>query len=78
MPISPNMVETSDDWITTRTGIKQRRKAAPDEYTSLFAVRAARQAIERARFDPSDIDLLLVRNSYSGSDSSFYRLHHSG
>ncbi len=53
------MVETSDDWITTRTGIKQRRKAAPCEYTSLFAVRAAKQAIERARIDPSDIDLLL-------------------
>jgi len=53
------MVETSDEWITTRTGIKQRRKAAPDEYTSLFAVRAARQAIERARLDPTDIDLLL-------------------
>ena len=54
-----NIVETSDEWITTRTGIKQRRKAAPDEYTSLFAVRAARQAIERARLDPADIDLLL-------------------
>jgi 3-oxoacyl-[acyl-carrier-protein] synthase III len=53
------LVETSDDWITTRTGIKQRRKAAPNEYTSQFAVRAARQAIERARLDPSDIDLLL-------------------
>ena len=53
------IVETSDDWITTRTGIKQRRKAGPDEYTSLFAVRAARQAIERARLDPTDIDLLL-------------------
>jgi len=53
------VVETSDDWITTRTGIKQRRKAAPGEYTSLFAVRAARQAIERARLDPADIDLLL-------------------
>ena len=53
------IVETSDEWITTRTGIKQRRKAADDEYTSLFAVRAARQAIERARLDPSDIDLLL-------------------
>ncbi len=52
-------VETSDEWITTRTGIKQRRKAAPGEYTSLFAVRAARQAIERARLDPSDIDLIL-------------------
>jgi 3-oxoacyl-[acyl-carrier-protein] synthase-3 len=53
------VVETSDEWITTRTGIKQRRKAAPGEYTSLFAVRAARQAIERARLDPADIDLLL-------------------
>src|SRR5678810_312898 len=53
------IVETSDEWITTRTGIKQRRKAAPNEYTSLFAVRAARQAIERARLDPTDIDLLL-------------------
>jgi 3-oxoacyl-[acyl-carrier-protein] synthase-3 len=53
------MVETSDDWITSRTGIKQRRKAAPEEYTSLFAVRAARQAIERARIDPSEIDLLI-------------------
>ncbi len=53
------LVETSDEWITTRTGIKQRRKAAPDEYTSQFAVRAARQAIERARLDPADIDLLL-------------------
>src|ERR1700730_7298022 len=53
------IVETSDDWITSRTGIKQRRKAAPGEYTSLFAVRAARQAIERARLDPTDIDLLL-------------------
>lgn len=53
------IVETSDDWITTRTGIKQRRKAAPGEYTSLFAVRAARQAIERAKLDPADIDLIL-------------------
>jgi len=53
------LVETSDEWITTRTGIKQRRKAAPGEYTSMFAVRAARKAIERARIDPSDIDLLL-------------------
>jgi 3-oxoacyl-[acyl-carrier-protein] synthase-3 len=53
------LVDTSDDWITSRTGIKQRRKAAPGEYTSLFAVRAARQALERARIDPSEIDLLI-------------------
>jgi 3-oxoacyl-[acyl-carrier-protein] synthase III len=53
------MVETSDEWITTRTGIKQRRKAGPAEYTSLFAVKAAREAIEKARIDPSEIDLLI-------------------
>ena len=54
-----HMVETSDEWITTRTGIKERHRAAAGEYTSLFAVRAARQAIERARVDPSEIDLLI-------------------
>ena len=53
------MVETSDEWITTRTGIKQRHKAAEGEYTSMFAVAASRQAIERARLDPSDIDLVI-------------------
>jgi 3-oxoacyl-[acyl-carrier-protein] synthase III len=53
------IVETSDDWITSRTGIKQRRKAAPGEYTSLFATRAARYAIERAKIDATDIDLII-------------------
>ena len=53
------MVETSDEWITTRTGIKERHKAAEGEYTSLFAVAAARQAIERARVDPTDIGLII-------------------
>ncbi|HEX8635099.1 MAG TPA: beta-ketoacyl-ACP synthase III [Pyrinomonadaceae bacterium] len=53
------LVETSDDWITSRTGIKERHKAADGEYTSQFAVRAAQQAIERARIDPSEIDLLI-------------------
>ncbi|MGH9874275.1 MAG: beta-ketoacyl-ACP synthase III [Pyrinomonadaceae bacterium] len=53
------MVETSDDWITSRTGIKQRRKAGPGEYTSQFAVLAGRQAIERAGLQAADIDLIL-------------------
>src|SRR6476661_7328189 len=53
------MVETSDEWIISRTGIKQRRKAAPGEYTSQFAVRASQEAIERAGIDASDIDLIL-------------------
>ena len=53
------MVETSDEWIISRTGIKQRHKAAEGEYTSQFAVAAARQAIERARIDPIDIGLVI-------------------
>jgi len=53
------IVDTSDEWITSRTGIKQRRKAGPDEYTSQFAVRASRQAIARAGIDPTEIDLIL-------------------
>jgi 3-oxoacyl-[acyl-carrier-protein] synthase III len=53
------MVETSDEWITTRTGIKQRHKAAPGEYTSQFASQASREAIERAGIDPNEIDLIL-------------------
>lgn len=53
------IVETSDDWIQTRTGIKQRRKAADDEYTSQFAVKAGRAALERAGVDASEIDLII-------------------
>ena len=53
------IVDTTDEWITTRTGIKQRRKAAPGEYTSQFATRASQDAIERAGIDPADIDLIL-------------------
>lgn len=53
------IVETTDEWITTRTGIKQRRKAADDEYTSQFAVRASRQAIERAGISPEDIEIIV-------------------
>lgn len=53
------IVDTTDEWIMSRTGIKQRRKAAPGEYTSQFAVRASREAIERAGIDAADIDLIL-------------------
>lgn len=53
------MVETSDEWIFTRTGIKQRHKARDDEYTSQFGVLAARQALERAGLDPLDIDIIV-------------------
>jgi len=53
------IVETSDEWITTRTGIKQRHKARDDEYTSQFAVRAARQALDRAGLKPEDIEIII-------------------
>src|SRR6266542_4430170 len=53
------LVDTSDEWITTRTGIKQRRKAAPGEYTSQFAVQASHEALERAGINAREIDLIL-------------------
>ena len=54
------MVDTSDEWITTRTGIKQRRIAAKDEHTSDMAAKAALKAIEQAKISPAEIDLILV------------------
>jgi 3-oxoacyl-[acyl-carrier-protein] synthase III len=53
------IVDTNDEWITSRTGIKQRHKAAKDEYTSQFAVKAANQALERAGIDAKDIDIIV-------------------
>ncbi len=54
------MVETSDEWIFTRTGIKERRIAAPGEATSDMAVAACQAAIADAGLQPADIDLLIV------------------
>ena len=54
------IVETSDDWITTRTGIKERRIAAKDENTSDMAARAALKAIEQAKISAEEIELILV------------------
>ena len=53
------IVDTNDEWITTRTGIKQRHKAAENEYTSQFGTKAALQALERAGLQPTDIDLII-------------------
>ncbi|MBX3298382.1 MAG: ketoacyl-ACP synthase III [Acidobacteria bacterium] len=53
------LVETSDEWITTRTGIKQRHKAAENEYTSQFGTRAAKQSLDRAGLKPEDIDIIV-------------------
>ena len=53
------IVDTSDEWIQTRTGIKQRHKAADNEYTSQFAVLAATQALSRAELKPEDIEIIV-------------------
>src|SRR5580698_8414590 len=54
------MVDTSDEWITSRTGIKERRIAAKDEHTSDLATRAALVAMERAKVTPEQIDLIVL------------------
>jgi len=54
------MVETSDEWITTRTGIKERRIAADNEYTSDMAAKAALKAMEQAGITADEIDLIIV------------------
>ena len=53
-------VATSDEWIRTRTGIRQRHIAAPEEQTSDLALRASRAAIAAAGMTPADIDLIIV------------------
>ena len=53
------MVDTSDDWITTRSGIKQRHIAAEGESTSTIGIRAAQKALCRAGLQGSDIDLVI-------------------
>jgi 3-oxoacyl-[acyl-carrier-protein] synthase-3 len=54
------IVETSDEWITTRTGIKERRIAADGEACSDLAARAAENALEMAGVDPADLDAVIV------------------
>jgi len=53
-------VETSDDWIRTRTGIRERRIASSDQPTSELALNAARKAIEAAQIQTDQIDLVIV------------------
>ncbi|HEX7578206.1 MAG TPA: beta-ketoacyl-ACP synthase III [Verrucomicrobiae bacterium] len=54
------LVDTSDDWITTRTGIKERHMAAKDEFTSDMAAKAAQRAMKMAGVTASQIDLIIV------------------
>ena len=57
------MVDTTDHWIVTRTGMKERRIAGPDEATSDMGAGAARYAIEDAGLNPTDVDMILVATS---------------
>lgn len=61
------MVETSDEWITERTGIKERRIASEEETASVMAAAAAKQALEASDLSADDIDLIIV-----GTTSSQY------
>lgn len=54
------MVDTSDEWITERTGIKERRIASPEQATSDLAYEASVRALKKAGLNPEDIDLIIV------------------
>ena len=56
-------LDTSDEWITTRTGIKERRIAAEHESASTMAAIAARQALESAEVNSDDVDMIIVCTS---------------
>lgn len=53
-------VDTNDEWIRTRTGIEERRIAAPDEFVSDMAVKAAEMAVKNAGIQTKDIDLIIT------------------
>jgi 3-oxoacyl-[acyl-carrier-protein] synthase III len=54
------IVDTSDEWITSRTGIKERRIASDSETTSTMSIRAARAALEKARLRAQEVQLVIV------------------
>jgi 3-oxoacyl-[acyl-carrier-protein] synthase-3 len=64
-------IETSDEWIFSRSGISARHYAAPDELSSDLAVAAAKQALAMADMQPHDIDLVIVASSTPDFYGSF-------
>ncbi len=57
------MVDTTDEWIVSRTGIHERRMAGPEQTTADLAVEAALNALEVAQLSPADLDLIIVSTS---------------
>lgn len=57
------IVDTNDEWIVSRTGIRERHYAADDQYSSDLAVHAAQKAMKAARVHADDIDLIIVATS---------------
>jgi len=53
-------VDTTDEWIVTRTGIRERRIAADDEFTSHMGAKAAQRALDQAGISPAEVDLIIV------------------
>ena len=56
-------LDTTDEWIVQRTGIRERRVAAPDEYTSDLAIKAARRALDAAGIAATEVDLIILATS---------------
>ncbi|MCE1915156.1 3-oxoacyl-ACP synthase, partial [Enterobacter hormaechei] len=59
------MVDTSDEWIVTRTGVRERRLATDDETVAVMGFRAAKKAIEMSGIDKEQIDLIIVATASS-------------
>ena len=71
------IVETTDEWITTRTGIRERRIAAEGEHTSHMAARAAENAMDQAGVAATEIDLIIVATVTPDTFFPFDRLPRS-
>ena len=57
------LVDTSDEWITTRTGIKERRVVSGEENAVTLGIEAAKNALEKAKMDAKDIDMIIAAAS---------------
>ena len=63
-------LDTSDDWIVTRTGIRERRMGAPGETTSSMGAEAVRRLLARRGLSPDNVDALIVATATPGETES--------